>query len=417
MDIQRPVDKRARRIRRLVYTIVGVGAILLITAGLSRLRPAAPTVERATVMIDVVRRGSMLRQVRGVGTLVPEEIRWIPAATEGRVERIRLLPGAVVTADTVVLEMSNPELELNALDAEWQLKAAEAEYKSLQAQLETQLLDQKAAAAVIQADYRQAVLQAETDEELAKNGLAPDLIRKLSKVKAEGLTTRYEIEQQRLAINTRAIQAQLDAKRAHVEQLRTLHGLRRRQVESLRVRAGTEGVLQQVPVEVGQWVTPGLNLARVVEPEHLKAEIKVAETQAKDILIGQHASIDTRNGLVPGRVARIDPAAQNGTVTVDIALEGPLPKGARPDQSVDGTIELERLADILYVGRPVYGQGQGMVGLFKLEDDGKTAVRVQVRLGRSSVNTVEILDGLRVGDQVILSDMSAWDAVDRIRLK
>lgn len=417
MDIPRTSTARSRRFRRVVYVVIGLSAALLITVGLSRLRPAAPTVERSTVLVDTVKRGQMLRQVRGLGTLVPEDIRWIPAATDGRVERIRVLPGAIVTADTVVLELSNPELELAALDAEWQLKAAEADFKSLRARLDTQLLDQKAATAVVEAEYRQAQLQAETDEELAKKGLAPDLVRKLSKVKAEGLTIRYEIEQKRLEINAEAIQAQLAAQQARVEQLRALFRLKRRQVESLRVRAGAEGVLQQVPVEVGQWVMPGTNLARVAEPGHLKAVLKIAETQAKDILIGQKASIDTRNGVVPGHVVRIDPAAQNGTVTVDVALEGSLPRGARPDLSVDGTIELERLDDVLYVGRPAYGQGQGVVSLFKLEEDGKSAVRVQVRLGRSSVNNVEVLNALHVGDQVILSDMSAWDSVDRVRLK
>jgi HlyD family secretion protein len=400
----------------VIYGAAGIILVPLITWGLSTLKPAAPTVEKATVWPDTVKRGPMLIQVRGLGTLVPEEILWIPATTDGRVVRRFVLPGSPVTADTVVLELTNPELEQLALDAEWQLRAAQAQLNSLKAQLESQLLDQKAAAATVQSEYQQAKLNAEKDEELAKLGLGASLNVKLSKAKAEALTTRNAIEQQRLQVSSDSVKAQLDAQKARVEQLRALYELKRTQLDSLRVRAGAEGVLQELPVEVGQRVTAGTILAKVVQPTRLKAQLKIPETQAKDVQIGQVASIDTRNGIIPGSVMRVDPAVQNGTVTVDVKLEGALPKGARPDLSVDGTIEIERLRDVLYVGRPAFGQPNSTVGIFKLEAGGKEATRVQVKLGRSSVNTIEILSGLQVGDQVILSDMSAWDAFNRIRL-
>jgi HlyD family secretion protein len=414
MDI--PRKQTNRRLRRILLGVVVAGIIGVISVGVSRLKPAAPTVERATVWIDTVKRGPMLRQVRGLGTLVPEEIRWIPAVTDGRVERRLVQPGAVVRADTVLIELSNPVVQQAALEAEMQMKAAEAELTNLRVQLESQVLTQRAAAATVQADYHQARLQAESNEELAKDHLISDLLVKLSKVRADELATRHEIEQKRLQISSESVKAQLAVQQARVDQTRALSELRRSQVDSLRVRAGVSGVLQQVQVEVGQQVAPGTNLARVADPSRLKAEVRIAETQAKDVQIGQVASIDTRNGIIPGRVVRIDPAVQNGTVTVDVTLEGELPKGARPDLSVDGTIELERLDDVLYVGRPAFGQERSAVGLFKLVDGSQDAVRIQVRLGRSSVNTIEILDGLRVGDQVILSDMSQWDAVDRVRL-
>jgi HlyD family secretion protein len=388
----------------------------LITLGLSRLKPAAPSVERATVWIDTVKRGPMLRQVRGLGTLVPEDIRWIPATTEGRVEKILTHPGTAVKPETVLLELSNPEVELTALDAESQLRAAEAQYTELKVRLQSQRLDQEAAAARVQAEFHQAKMRADTDEQLASQGLIAELNLKLSKVTAEELGNRDRIEQKRLEISDESVQAQLAVQRAQVEQRRALARLRRNQVEALKVRAGMSGMLQLLPVEVGQQVAPGTNLARVAEPGRLKAVIRVAETQAKDIQLGQVASIDTRNGVVPGKVSRIDPAAQNGTVTVDVALEGTLPKGARPDLSVDGTVELERLDDVLFVGRPAQGQGDSLVGLFRLDESGAGANRVKVKLGRSSVNTIEVVDGLKVGDQVILSDTSAWDAFDRIRL-
>jgi HlyD family secretion protein len=416
MDVARPINKRKRTITRTLYGIGGVTILAAITVGLSHLKPAAPSVSRATVWVDTVKRGPMLRQVRGLGTLVPEEIRWIPAATEGRVERILIKPGSLVTPDSVIVELSNPELENSASEADWLLKAAEADYTTLKVRLQSQLLDQKAAFATVEANARQAKLQAAADEELATHGLISDLALKLSKSRADELDTRQDLDRQRLGIAAESTEAELASQTARLEQLRAQAALRRNQVRQLRVRAGIEGVLQQLPVEVGQRLAPGATLAKVTVPGRLKAELKIAETQAKDILIGQPASIDTRNGLVKGSVSRIDPAVQAGTVTVDVALAGTLPKGARPDLSVEGTIELERLNEVLYVGRPAFGQEQGVVGLFRLTDEGKGAVRTQVKLGRSSVNTVEILEGLDAGDQVILSDTSAWDAFDRLRL-
>lgn len=416
MDVARPVNKRKRTITRTLYGIGGVTILAAITVGLSHLKPAAPSVSRATVWVDTVKRGPMLRQVRGLGTLVPEEIRWIPAATEGRVERILIKPGSPVTADSVIVELSNPELENTASEADWLLKAAEADYTTLKVRLQSQLLDQKAAFASVEANARQAKLQAAADEELATHGLISDLALKLSKSRADELGIRQDLDHQRLEIAAESTEAELASQTARLEQLRAQASLRRNQVRQLRVRAGIEGVLQQLPVEVGQRIAPGATLAKVTVPGRLKAELKIAETQAKDILIGQPAAIDTRNGIVKGSVSRIDPAVQAGTVTVDVALTGTLPKGARPDLSVEGTIELERLNEVLYVGRPAFGQEQGVVGLFRLTDEGKGAVRTQVKLGRSSVNTVEILEGLDAGDQVILSDTSAWDAFDRLRL-
>ncbi|MEE9265060.1 MAG: HlyD family efflux transporter periplasmic adaptor subunit [Vicinamibacteria bacterium] len=415
MDIPRPDVAKKKKIRRIIYTGAGLLAVLVITVALSRLEPAAPSVNRATVYLDTVKRGSMLRQVRGPGTLVPEEIRWISARTDGRIER-RALPGIRVEADTIVLEMSNPELEQAAMDAKFQLLAAEAEFVDLKVQLQSQFLNQRAEAASVQAEYNQARLQAEADEKLREEGLIGDLIVQMSRVRAKELAIRHELEQKRLEIASESVEAQLAARRARVEQFRALAELRHEQVRALKVRAGIDGVLQQVPVEEGQQVTPGTILAKVARPDKLKAELRIAETQAKDIEVGQKATIDTRNGLIEGKVIRVDPAVQEGTVQVDVALIGPLPKGARPDLSVDGTVELERLEDILYVGRPAYGQAESTIGLFRILEDGKTAVRVQVQLGRSSVSTIEIVQGLNENDQVILSDTSAWDSYDRIRL-
>jgi HlyD family secretion protein len=419
MDIPRQdknKKKRNRRLRQIIFAVIGIAAITLITLGVARLKPAAPSIERSTVLIDTVKRGPMLRQVRGPGTLVPEEVRVIAAATDGRVESILVQPGTEVTAGTVLLELVNPTLSQEAQDAEFALRAGEADYNNLKVRLESDRMTQQAAAATVRALYQEAKLQSDTDEALAKDGLIPALNLKLSRVRTEELANRYKIEQQRLEVNTKSIKAQLAAQEARILQLRALSQLRQSRLGSLRVLAGTNGVLQQMVVEVGQQVTPGTNLARVAEPEHLKAELKIAETQAKDITLGQQASIDTRNGIIPGHVMRIDPAAIQGTVTVDVALDGALPQGARPALSVDGTIELERMADVIYVGRPAFGQSQSTVGMFKLEPGGKSAVRVQVKMGRSSVNTVEILEGLQPGDEVILSDTSAWDNYNRIRL-
>ena len=417
MDVPRQNVAHKRKIRRAILIGVGLILVLGITLGLSRLKPAAPGVERATVWIDTVKRGPMVRQVRGTGTLIPEQVQLIPAATDGRVDRIFVLAGAQVKSDTILIQLSNPELVLSARDAELQLRASEAELASERVRLESLRMDQEAAAAGVKADFIEAQLRAEADETLAKEGLVADFTLKISKAKAEELALRYEIEKKRVEINKESVKAQIDVSQAKVDQIRALYRLKQDQVEALRVPAGTDGVLQQLPLQVGQRVTPGVTLAKVAQPEHLKAELKIAETQAKDIMIGQVASIDTRNGIIPGKVMRVDPASQNGTVTVDVALEGALPKGARPDLTVDGTIELERMPDVLYVGRPASGQENGMVGLFKIEQDGANASRVKVKLGRSSVNTIEILEGLNTGDQVVLSDMSAWDSYDHIRLK
>ncbi len=418
MDIKRPASAaRNRRARKIIYAVIAVGAVSLITYAVSRLKPAAPGVERSTVWIDTVKRGGMLRQVRGLGSLVPEDVRVIAAATQGRVERVLVKPGTEVSAGTVLIELSNAELQQTAQDAEFQIKAAEADYNNLRVKLESDRMTQQAGAATIRSEYQQAKIQSDTDEQLAREGLVAPLNLRLSRVRVEELANRYKIEQQRLEVNTKAVQAQLAAQQARIAQIQALSALKRNQVASLRVLAGTSGVLQQMQVEVGQEVTPGTNLARVAEPQHLKAELKIAETQAKDIQLGQPASIDTRNGIIPGHVQRIDPAVLQGTVTVDVALDGALPQGARPDLSVDGTIELENLKNVLYVGRPAFGQAQSTVGMFKLEDGGKSAVRVNVHLGRSSVNTVEILDGLQEGDQIILSDTSQWDSSNRILLK
>jgi HlyD family secretion protein len=418
VDIQRPASvARNRRNRRIAIAAVAVVAIALITVGLSRLKPAAPTVDKATVWLDTVKRGPMVRQVRGLGTLVPVEIRWVPAATDGRVERIVVQPGTAVTADTVILELSNPTQTQATLEAEQQLKAALAQLTSLRVRIQNEVLSQEAAATGVSAEYRQAQLQAESDAQMAREGLVSVLITKLSQVRAENLATRDQIEQRRLAQMKGSVEAQLAVQQADVDRLQALVALRRSQVSQLKVRPGIAGMLQQVPVEVGQQVGPGTNLARVADQARLKAQLKIAETQAKDIVIGQVASIDTRNGLIPGRVSRIDPAVQNGTVTVDVALEGELPKGARPDLSVDGTIELERLTDILYVGRPAYGQEQSVISLFRVESDGVTCMSTKVTVGRTSVNTIEVKAGLKAGDQVILSDMSQFDAFDRVKLK
>jgi HlyD family secretion protein len=417
MDIARPSNLRKKRIKQGVYAGTALVAVLLMTLGVSRLKPAAPTVEAATVWRDTVRRGPMLRQVRGLGTLVPEDIRWIPATTQGRVERIGLRPGTSVKADSIILELTNPQLEQELEDAELKLKSAEASQANLRVQLQNDQLQQRAASATVEAEYNKAKMQAQMNEALAKDQLVSDLVLRQSKVDAEQLAIRNEIAKQQLASSEESMRARLAVQQSDLDQIRAILQLKKRQHDELKVRAGFSGMLQLVPVEVGQQVAPGSNLARVANPSRLKAELKIAETQAKDIQIGQLAQIDTRNGVVEGRVIRIDPSVQNGTRTVDVSLPDELPKGAVPDLSVDGTIELERLADVLYVGRPAFGQEQSTVGLFKVEQDGSGATRVQVKLGRNSVNQVEVLSGLKVDDSVILSDMSAWDAFDRVRLK
>ncbi|MBK5299280.1 MAG: HlyD family efflux transporter periplasmic adaptor subunit [Vicinamibacteria bacterium] len=423
MDIQRsPAIARQKKLRRIIFGVAALVVGVLVTVGLAQLKPAAPTVERATTWRDSAKRGSMLRQVRGPGTLVPEDIRWVTAATEATVERIVTLPSAnIIPADTVILELRDERVLQELRDAELQLRGAEADLASLKARLNNELLEQQSQAANIQSLYHRAKIQFEANEQLSKEGLQSAVTTRISQVEAEELANRHRIETERLRIRSSSTDAQLAAEQARVAQRRGLYDLRRSQADALKVRAGLEGVLQVVPVQVGQRVASGTNLARVAVPGRLKAELRIPETQAKDIEIGQRAVVDTRNGEVEGRVARIDPAAQNGTVSVDVAFTGPLPRGARPDLSVDGTVELERLENVLYVGRPAFGQEQGTISLFKVTagtcEAPEQAERVQVKLGRSSVNTVEILSGLAERDCVILSDMSAWDGRDRVRLR
>jgi HlyD family secretion protein len=419
MDIQRPASvAQAKKRKQIMLGAVAVIVIAAVSVVLARLKPAAPTVERATVWVDTVKRGPMVRQVRGLGTLVPvdEARRWVPASTQGRVERIIMRPGVQVTPDTVVLELSDPNVQQALNDAEQQLRAAEADYNSLKARLDAEALNQRAQAAIVAADFENAQTERRMNEALSKEGLVSNLVKDQSVVRAESLATRNAIENDRLKVSEASARAQLQSAQALIDQRRSNYNLRRSQVDQLRVRAGMTGVLEQVPVEVGQQVSPGTNLVRVADPTRLKAELRIAETQARDLTIGQIAAVDTRNGIIPGKVIRIDPAAVNGTVTVDVRLEGELPRGARPDLSVDGTIELERLENVLFVGRPAFGQEQSTVGLFKLDATGE-ATRAQVQLGRSSVNTIEVLGGLAEGDQVVLSDMSAWDQFERIRLR
>jgi len=418
MDIARPEFRQQKRRRQILWTVIGLLCLSGVTAAVMRLKPAAPEVERSTVWTDTVKRGSMLRQVRGLGSLIPSQefIRQIPAETEATVVRIRMLPGSQVKADTILLDMSNPQVEQAAVDANLQLKAAEAELQSLRVTLQSDLMNQKADAATVNADYTQAKLQADTDKALYDLGVISGLAYKSSKSKSDELTTRNEIEVERLDITQKAILSQIAEQQAKVDQIRALAELKQEQLDALKVRAGIEGVLVDLPLQVGQHVLPGTMLAKVVQPNHLMAELKIPETQARDVQIGEPALVDTHNGTVNGNVMRVDPAVQNGTVTVDVKLTGDLPQGARPDLSVDGTIDLERLDDVLYVGRPAFGQENSTISLFKLDPDGKGAVRVPVKVGRASVNSIQILEGLHEGDTVILSDMSRNDNTDRIRL-
>lgn len=416
MDIARPELKQRKRRRQLI--IGGAISLLVVAAGagLAALGPAMPSVERSSVLIDTVKRGELLREVRGPGTLVPKEIRWIAAETSARVERIMVKPGAAVQADTVILELSNPEVDDQLLAAKAALTAAQSDLAARRTDLNSRLLDQQSSQAAATADFETARMQAESEKGLAEKGIIPAVQYRKSLVTLEQLKFRVGIEQQRVAEFRKNIQAQLAAEQARLDQLANTRELRQRQSDALKVRAGIAGILQRVPVEEGQQVAAGTNLARVARPGELMAELRIAETQAKDIVIDQPARIDTRNGIVAGKVLRVDPAVQNGTVQVDVELVGDLPSGARPDLSVDGTIEIERLADVLYVGRPAFGQPESEVRLFKVDADG-VAARVPVRLGRSSVNLIELRDGLQVGDRVVLSDTSAYDQNDRIRLK
>jgi len=418
MDIARPEFKQQKRRRQILWGMAGLVCLGGVTVGVSKLKPAAPEVERSTIWTDTVKRGPMLRQVRGLGSLIPSQefTRQIPAETEATVVRILKLPGSQVKADTVLLEMSNSQVEQAAVDVRLQLKAAEAEYQSLRVTLQSNLMNQKAGAATVNSDYTQAKLQADTDKALYDLGVISGMAYKNSKSRSDELTIRNNIEGERLDINQKAIESQLAQQQAKVDQMRVLAELKQKQLDALKVRSGIEGVLVDLPLQVGQHVTPGTMLAKVIQPDHLIAELKVAETQARDVQIGQPAVVDTHNGTVDGEVMRVDPAVQNGTVTVDVKLTGELPKGARPDLSVDGTIDLERLDNVLYVGRPAFGQENSTISLFKLDPDGKGGVRVPVKVGRASVNSIQLLEGLHEGDTVILSDMSRYDNTERVRL-
>ena len=421
MDIARPEFKERKRRRQIVVVAVIIIVVATISVIVYRLKPAAPTVERGTVWVDTVRRGSMLRQVRGIGLLLPsqESVLQIPAETEATVVRIRMLPGSPVKPDSVIMEMSNPQVEQAAVDADLQWKAAQAEYQSQRMKLESDFMTQKAGAATVKADYTQAQLQYNTDKALYELGVISGLAYNNSKGKADELTARNSLAEQSLASSQKAIDSQLAELQTKVDQMRVLAELKQKQLDALRVRARIDGILVEMPLHVGEHVLPGTMLAKVVEPNHLMAELKVAETQARDVQNGEPVSVDTHNGLISGTVERVDPAVQNGTVTVDVKLIGELPKGAQPNLSVDGTIDLERLSNVLYVGRPAFGQENSTISLFKLDRaDGPTdAVRVPVKVGRASVNAIQVIDGLHEGDTVVLSDMSRWDNTDRIRLQ
>ena len=397
---------------------IGVVVLAAVTFLVMRLKPAAPSVDRSTVWTDTVKRGPMIRQVRGLGTLVPREdaIRQIPAQTEATVVRILTLPGSIVKPDTILLELADPQATQQALDAELSLKEARADLSNVQVKVQSDLMAQKSAAATVNADYNQAQRQAKTDKSLYSLGVISGLAYNGSQGKADELTTRNKLEEQTVDINEKAIQSQLAVQQAKVAQAEAIYDLKRQQLDALKVRAGISGVLTSLPLAVGQHVTMGTMLAEVVQPNQLKAQLKIAETQARDIQLGQPASVDTHNGLADGTVSRIDPAVVNGTVTVDVKLVGNLPDGARKDLSVDGTIDLERLKDVLYVGRPAFGNEESTITLFRLDPDGKGAVRVPVKVGRASVNAIQVLQGLHEGDTVILSDMSRYDTTDRIRL-
>ena len=418
MDIARPEFKQQKRRRQILWGGVGLLALVALTIGVARLKPAAPTVERATIWTDTVKRGSMLRQVRGLGSLVPsrEDVLQIPAETEATVLRIVKLPGSEVQPDTILVEMANPQLEQEAVDAQLQVKAAQAEYQSLKVKLDSDLMTQRAGAATVNADYSEAQRQAQTDKALYDLGVVSGLTAKASQGKAEALVTRNQIEDERLKINRDAIASQLAVQQSKIEEMQALASLKQKQLDKLRVRAGVAGVLVEMPLQVGQHVLPGTELAKIVQPNHLMAELKIPETQARDVQIGEPASVDTHNGVIPGTVSRVDPAVQNGTVTVDVSLTGELPKGARPDLSVDGTIDLEKLENVLYVGRPAFGQENSTISMFVLDRQGNGAARTQVKTGRASVNLIQIDTGLKEGDTVILSDMSRWDNTDRVKL-
>jgi HlyD family secretion protein len=406
-----------RKKRQPLYIGGGIAVVALITLGLSQLKPAAPSVDGAAIYTDTVRHGELVRQVRGPGTLTPEHIRILPAITAGRVDEILARPGTAVEAGTLLLRLSNPDVELQLLEAERQLAQARTETVSLNANLRTQILQLESAVAQAQSAFNEAQRQANNSEELQRRGLIAANEAQRAKDQLEEARTRLSIERQRLELAKGTVDAQTESQQLQVERLSSLVAMRRQQLQSMDVRAGTAGVLQQLNLEVGQWVNPGMELARVVEPGRLKAVLRIPDTQMRDVVLGQRAFIDTRNDTIAGRVVRIDPAAQGGTTGVDIALDGDLPASARPDMSIDGVIELDRLHDVLYLSRPNYGSANSTISLFVVGADGRTAERTQVRLGQTSVQFVEIVSGLKRGDRVILSDMQQWDAHNRVRIR
>lgn len=421
MDISRPEHARKIRRRRWLYGSAMIGLLILATLGLSRLEQAVPVVESSSVWSDTVKRGDMVLAVRGSGTLVPNRIQFVQASSDGRIERILVLPGAKIQPETVLMELGNPELEQALFDSKWQLEAAEAELRRLEIQLESERLTKESEVESLHADWKYAELEAQANEQLAAEGLVAELEARRLRLHADDLKAKHENLLRQLKIAKEAAEAQITVQGANLKKLQALVRMNDQKVKNLRVRAGVSGVLQEIgdqkPLQVGQRVSPGTTLAKIVQPTDLKAEIKIAETQVKDVQIGQRAKVDTRNGIIPGRVARVDPAVQNGTVAVDIELEGGLPKGARPDLSVDGTIELELIKDVLYVGRPVHGRSESTASVFTMINGGNYAVRVPVRFGRSSVSLIEVEEGVEAGDEIILSDMSRWDSYDRLRLK
>jgi HlyD family secretion protein len=419
MDISRPDLKAKKRKRQAVTIAVAVVVLAVVTFFVMRLKPASPTVDRSVVWTDTVKRGPMVVQVRGLGTLVPREdaIRQIPAQTEATVTRILVLPGSTVKPDTILLELSDPKLTQEEIDAELSLRESKADLSNIQVKVQSDLMAQKSAAATVTADYNQAQRQAKTDKSLYSLGVVSGLTYNASQGKADELSTRNKLSEETVSINEKAIESQLAVQQAKVAQAQAIYDLKKQQLDALKVRAGIAGVLTDLPMAVGQHVAIGTMVAQVVQPNQLKAQLKIAETQARDILIGQPASIDTHNGLADGTVSRIDPAVQNGTVTVDVQLTGALPAGARKDLSVDGTIDMQRLKDVLYVGRPAFGNEKSTITLFRLDADNKGAVRVPVKVGSVSVNAIQVLEGLHEGETVILSDMSRYDTTDRIRLE
>lgn len=416
MDVKREGVARKKIIRRALYLTVTAAAVALAAWRVSQLKPAVPVVEAATVWPDTVKRGPLVREVRGLGTLVPEDIQWIQAAFDSQVSRIMARSGDDVRPNTVLLVLSNPQMEADAVDYEWQGKQAEANLSDLRVRLQSQTFDQQSAVAAAQGELRQAEISKEKEEQLFKAQLEPEVNMKLAQAKWEQAASKYQMEKQKLDIMKESVQAQIESQKVQIEKLRATHGLKTKQVNELTIRAGIRGRLQEMTLQIGQRVKPGDVLAKVAQPRKLMARLQIPETQAKDIVVGQRASIDTRNGVIRAHVMRIDASIVNGTRAVECKLDGPLPKGAVPDLSVDGTVEIERLADVLYVGRPVFAQPNSPGTLFRIDADGKGAERVAVRFGRASVNSIEIADGLKAGDRVILSDMAGQEQASRVRL-